>query len=100
MKELRIKTFMADSRRPAWLIELLMEVYLWFPFKDITDMSIYESLSWIERAIDRTTYVKRSKRYKLTECVRVETKGNKLTIFTLYQDTPMVEFEIAETREE
>lgn len=41
-KELKIKTFVIDSRRPTWLIQLLMEVNQWFPFEEIKDMSCDE----------------------------------------------------------
>ena len=95
-KELKIKTFVIDSRRPTWLIQLLMEVNQWFPFEEIKDMSCDECFQWIERAIDETPFIKRNAEYRLTDCVRKEIKGNKLTIYTLYKDNPMVEFEIAE----
>lgn len=95
-KELKIKTFMIDSRRPTWLIQLLYEVKQWFPFEDINDMSCDQCFSWLERAIDETPLIKRNARCRLTDCVRKEIKGNKLTFYTLYKDNPMVEFEIAE----
>ncbi|MBR5377984.1 MAG: hypothetical protein IK135_02580 [Bacteroidales bacterium] len=96
MKELKIKTFMIDSRRPTWLIQLLHEVKQWFPFEEVNEMSCDQCFSWIENAMERTTLVKRNSRYRLTDCVRKEIKDNKLTIYTLYKDNPMVEFEIAE----
>lgn len=98
-KELKIKTFMIDSRRPSWLLYLLHEVKQWFPFEDINDMSCDQCFSWIERAMDRTLFYKRKARYRLTDCVRKEIKGNKLTLYTLHKDNPMVEFEIAEKGE-
>lgn len=96
MKELKIKTFMIDSKRPYWLLQLLYEVGQWFPFEEINEMSCDRCFSWIENAMDRITLVKRNSRYRLTDCVRKEIKDNKLTIYTLYKDNPMAEFEIAE----
>ena len=96
MKQLTIKTFMIDSKRPTWLIELLFYVRSWFPFKEINEMACEDCFSWLERAIDETPYVKRNARYKLSECTRTEINGNKLTIYTLYKDNPMIEFEIVE----
>ena len=96
MKELKIKTFMIDSKRPDWLLQLLYEVGQWFPFEEVNEMSCDQCFSWIENAMDRTTLVKRNSRYRLTDCVRKEIKDNQLTIYTLYKDNPMVEFEIAE----
>jgi hypothetical protein len=95
-KELKINTFMIDSRRPTWLIQLLHEVMQWFPFEEINDMSCDQCFSWLERAIEETSIIKRNARYSLTDCVRKEIKGNKLTLYTLYKGNPMVEFEIAE----
>ena len=96
MKELKIKTFMTDSRRPAWLLSLLFHVNAYFPFNSLNEMPSDNAISWIEDCLDEITYVRRNSREKLVNFIRYEIDGAKLTIFTLYKNNPMVEFEIVE----
>ncbi len=83
---LKIRTFMQDSRRPDWLIRLLYEVRTYCPADG--------AISWIRAAINDATLVRRSKVYPLADCVRIEESEDSLTIYTLYKDTPMVQFRI------
>ena len=48
----------------------------------------------IETEIRNTPVIRRSKKYHLPECVRYSRVDNKLTIYTLYKDNPVVEFSI------
>lgn len=94
IKELTIKTFMPDSRRPTWLIELIFRVRMYFPFKHADTWELEKALDWIRGQLDETTFRKRTAIYKVSQCTRNEIVGNKLTVYTLYKDNPMVEFEI------
>jgi hypothetical protein len=84
--KLEIEQFMTDSRRPDWLIRLLYEVRTYCPESG--------AIAWIRSAINDATLVRRSKVYPLTDCVRIEESEDSLTIYTLYKDTPMVQFRI------
>lgn len=92
--ELNIKTFIKDSRRPAWLLRLLSAVKCWCPFTNIKREDAGSVISLIESEIRNTYVVCRSKRYSLADRVRCEITDNKLTIYTLYKDNPVVEFSI------
>lgn len=92
MKTLSIKTFMTDSRRPTWLIELLWQVNAYCPKENIDNPS--EVFNWITSTLREVRYVKRNAEYKAIDCVRVEETTNTLTLFTLYKDKPLVEFRI------
>jgi len=50
----------------------------------------------IETEIRNTPVIRRSKKYHLPECVRYSRVDNKLTIYTLYKDNPVVEFSIGQ----
>lgn len=84
---------MPDSRRPAWLIRFLYEVK---NFCEVESKTNSEVFSWITTALEDTRFVKRNAEYKASECVRVEETEDRLTIFTLYKDNPMVEFTVTD----
>lgn len=98
--ELKIKTFMPDSRRPAWLTLLLYRVRTGFPLSEITRDEIGAIFSSIETEMKETLMVRRSRKLPISECVRWEIEDNKLTIYTLYKDNPVVEFSIVESLKE
>lgn len=91
---LKIKTFMPDSKRPAWLTLLLYRVRTGFPLSEIKRDEIGAIFSSIETEMEETLMVRRSRKLPISECVRWEIKDNKLTIYTLYKDNPVVEFSI------
>ncbi len=92
--ELKIKTFMPDSERPAWLILLLYRIRTGFPLSEIRRDEIGAIFSSIETEMKETLMVRRSRKLPISECVRWLIEDNKLTIYTLYKDNPMVEFSI------
>ena len=54
--ELNIKTFIKDSRRPAWLLRLLSAVKYWCPFTNIKREDASSVISLIESEIRNTTW--------------------------------------------
>lgn len=87
---------MQDSKRPKWLIELLCYVKAWFPYDNLNQMPDEHAIAWLECSLDKITYTRRTARYKLTECIKYEIAGPKLTIFSINGGKPMLEFEIRE----
>lgn len=92
--ELKIKTFIKDSQRPQWMLRLLLSVTSWCPSSGIKSEEASSLISSIESEIRDTVTVWRSKKYSLADRVRCERIDNKLTIYTLFKDNPMVEFSI------
>lgn len=92
--ELKIKTFMPSSKRPYWLTLLLYRVRNGFPLSEIKRDEIGAIFRSIETEMQETLMVRRSRKLPISECVRWEIKDNKLTIYTLYKDNPVVEFSI------
>lgn len=92
--KVKIKTFVPDSSRPTWLLELLMEVKTYFSETDLKQEDVSSTFLNIRSSMDNIKYVKRNARYKLSECVNVEEIGNKMTIYTVFKNKPMVEFSI------
>lgn len=72
MKKLNIKTFVIDSRRPTWLIELLFYIKNYFPYNMLDQMPSCNAISWIESNLSEIRYVRRNSVYKLTDCIRYE----------------------------
>lgn len=85
---------MKDSERPAWLLRLLLEMRNYFLFSELEHIDVEKTFCLVETAIKETICVRRSKRYSLSECVSWEIKGNRMTIFTLFKNKPVVEFTI------
>lgn len=94
MKELVTKTFVQDSKRPTWLIELLYHVKTYFPFDYLEDMTTKEAVDWIERSLSEVNYVRRNSVSKLKDFVCVEKTDTKLMVTTAFKNKPMVEFEV------
>lgn len=92
--ELKIKTFVPDCKRPNWLLALLMEVKTYFSETNLKPEDVSSTFTNIRSSMDNIAYVKRNARYKLSECVNVEEIGNKMTIYTVCGNKPMVEFTI------
>lgn len=92
--ELNVKIFTKSSKRPAWLYRLLSAVNYWCPKTGIKQKDMDSIFNVIETEIKNTPVVRRSKKYLLPECVRYSREDNKLTIYTLYKDNPVVEFSI------
>lgn len=92
--EFKIKTFVSGKRIPDWLLKLLNEINFYVKKDDINDWEVNGIFNVINNLIDDTVYIKRNSRYKLRDCVNICEEGNKLTIRTIYKDTPMVEFSI------
>lgn len=92
--KLKIKTLVPYSRRPAWLLRLLIDVKAYVPSENIKDEDVSGIFRAIKSSMDNIPYVKRNARYILSDCVNVEEVGNKMTIYTVFKDTPMVEFTI------
>ena len=92
--ELKIKTHISYSKRPAWLLRLLNSVEYWCPKTGIKREDVDSIFNVIESEIRNTPVIRRSKKYHLPECVRCSRVDNKLTIYTLYKDNPVVEFSI------
>ena len=90
--ELKTKTFMPDSKRPAWLTLLLYRVRTGFPLSEIKRDEIGAIFSSIETEMKETLMVRRSRKIPISECVTWLIEDNKLTIYTLYKNNPMVEF--------
>lgn len=92
--EVHIKTFIKDSRRPQWLMTLLASVKACCPLTNIKIEDADSVMKMIEREIGITYVLCRLKWYCLLDRVRCERIDNKLTIYTLHKNNPVVEFSI------
>lgn len=92
--KLKIKTLVPDSRKPAWLLRLLIDVKAYVPSENIKDEDVSGIFRAIKSYMDDLQYVRRKARYKMSDCVNVEEVRNKMTIYTVFKNTPMVEFTI------
>lgn len=92
--ELKIKTLVPECKRPNWLLALLMEVTTYFKRTDLKPEDVSSTFTSIRSSMDDIQYVKRNARYRMSDCVNVEEVGNKMTIYTVFKNTPMVEFTI------
>lgn len=97
-RQLTITRFVADSKRPIWMIELMCYIRNWFPFKYFHEMATEDLLHWIENAIKEVTFWSNGEIHKVTECAFHIIEGNKLTVFSVRTGKPMIEYEIEECK--
>lgn len=92
--ELKIKTFMQDSRRPQWLLRLLYHVNTYVKMENLNEVEASQTFSLIISAMKEIRLVRRNATYPIYDCVNVEEYGNHLTISSTFKNRPIVEFSI------
>lgn len=87
--KVEIKTFMPDSKRPNWLIWLLMQVNTYVD----PNSTMSNPISVIRSFLAEKAYVKRNARYPIEDCVMIDETVNSLLISSC-RNKPIVEFKI------
>lgn len=90
--KVEIKTFMPDSKRPNWLIWLLMQVNTYVD----PNSTMSNPISVIRSFLAEKAYVKRNARYPIEDCVNIEETDNRLLISSCNWK-PIVEFKMEPT---
>lgn len=96
MYKVETKIFVVDSKRPMWLINLLLNVNYWL--KDQTFKTNATVKDFIMTLIEDTKYVRRNDIQPLINFVRIEESDDTISIYTLFKDKKMVEFKIVEAQ--
>ena len=96
MYKVETKIFVVDSKRPMWLINLLLRVNYWLTNNNLDTKA--QAKSFLMDLIEETQYVRRKDIQSLINFVRIEESDDTISIYTLFKDKIMVEFKIVEAQ--